>query len=174
MALTFNQVKPGDIILSLEMDKRGLYPIVEACKIIKTGKEYSDRIGNSYGRLIKLEVVDSTNDSFEVVLEADSNGSIYDRIFYSTDPGLILQELHVQKQRAQFVINNVPKYKTCIEECDKWINQLSNKPSSNETGISQVDPDFIRDSIKSEVQASMSPILEKITAMYNSLMGENK
>ena len=169
MAINFNQVKPGDIILSLEMNRRTLCPIMETCKVIRVSKEYTDRVGSNYGRLVKLEVTDSTQETYEVTLEAETNGSIFDKVFYSTSPDLIYQELQVQRQRAKAILDNKSKYELCIEECDKYMDFLV-PPSKPEPVNNIADKDTIQSLIQQEISKSIDPMKTMVTQMYESLI----
>lgn len=169
MAVNFNQVKPGDIILSLEMNRRTLCPIMETCKVIRVSKEYTDRVGSNFGRLVKLEVTDSTQETYEVTLEAETNGSIFDKVFYSTSPDLIYQELQVQRQKAKAILDNKSKYELCIEECDKYMDFLV-PPSKPEPVNTIADKDTIQSLIQQEINKSLDPMKTMITQMYESLI----
>lgn len=169
MATNFNQVKPGDIILSLEMNRRTLCPIMETCKVIRVSKEYTDRVGSNYGRLVKLEVTDSTQETYEVTLEAETNGSIFDKVFYSTSPDLIYQELQVQRQKAKAILDNKSKYELCIEECDKYMDFLV-PPSKPEPVNNIADKDTIQSLIQQEISKSLDPMKTMVTQMYESLI----
>lgn len=173
MATKFNELKPGDLILSLEMNRRTLCPILEPCKVLKVSKEFTDRVGNTYGRLVKLEIMDSTQESFEVTLEAESNGSIYDRVFYSTSPEDVYQELQLQKQKAQSVIDNIPKYKLCIEECDKAMMRIA--PPENNSPSKGISTQDIEQHIQSVISKQLEPVNQMVKTLYNSLVsGESK
>lgn len=169
MATNFNQVKPGDIILSLEMNRRTMCPIMETCKVIRVSKEYTDRVGSNYGRLVKLEVTDSTQETYEVTLEAETNGSIFDKVFYSTSPDLIYQELQVQRQRAKAILDNKSKYELCIEECDKYMDFLA-PPSKPEPVNNIADKDTLQSLIQQEISKSLDPMKTMVTQMYESLI----
>ena len=164
--MLFKEVQPGDIILGLEMNRRTLCPILEACRVIKVGKEFTDRVGGSYGRLIKLELIDSTQESYEVILEAETSGSIYDKIFYSTSPEAIFQEVQVQKQRAQATIDNMSKYKLCVEECDKIMLRLS--PQDHTPSAPNV-PNLDK-MVQEAVSKQIGPMSEMVKTLYDSLV----
>lgn len=164
--MKFKEVQPGDIVLGLEMNRRTLCPTLEICKVIRVGKEFTDRVGSSFGRLIRIELVDSTQESYEVVLESDTDGSIYDKVFYSTSPEAIFQEVQVQKQRAQATIDNINKYKLCVEECDKILLRLA--PQDHVQTTSNI-PDIDR-LVQEAVNKQISPMNEMIKTLYNSLM----
>ena len=171
MALKFNEVKPGDIILSLEMDRRSLCPILEACKILRVGKEFTDKVGSSFGRLIKLEVIDSTQESHEIIIESDSIVSVYDRVIYSTSPEEIYQELQVQKHKAQSIIDNTPKYELCVAECEKAMQQIYPKQSDS----NQVIPDTNLEQVINEaVKKQLDPINNMVKTLYDNLVSEPK
>lgn len=169
MAVNFNQVKPGDIILSLEMNRRTLCPIMETCKVIRVSKEYTDRVGSNFGRLVKLEVTDSTQETYEVTLEAETNGSIFDKVFYSTSPDLIYQELQVQRQKAKSILDNKSKYELCIEECDKYMDFLV-PPQKPEPVNNIADKDTLQSLIQQEISKSLDPMKTMVTQMYESLI----
>ena len=164
--MKFKEVQPGDIVLGLEMNRRTLCPTLEICKVIRVGKEFTDRVGSSFSRLVRIELVDSTQESYEVVLESDTDGSIYDKIFYSTSPEAIFQEVQVQKQRAQATIDNINKYKLCVEECDKILLKLA--PRDHVQTTSNI-PDIDR-LVQEAVNKQISPMNEMIKTLYNSLM----
>lgn len=164
--MKFKEVQPGDIVLGLEMNRRTLCPTLEICKVLRVGKEFTDRVGSSFGRLIRIELVDSTQESYEVVLESDTDGSIYDKVFYSTSPEAIFQEVQVQKQRAQATIDNISKYKLCVEECDKILLKLA--PQDHVQTTSNI-PDIDR-LVQEAVNKQISPMNEMIKTLYNSLI----
>lgn len=164
--MKFKEVQPGDIILGLEMNRRTLCPTLEVCKVLRVSKEFTDRVGNSFGRLVKIELVDSTQESYEVVLEADTEGSIYDKVFYSTSPEAVFQEVQVQKQRAQATIDNISKYKLCVEECDKIMLRLA--PQDHAQAQSNM-PDIDR-LVQEAVNKQLAPVSEMVKTIYDSLM----
>ena len=165
--MKFNELQPGDAILSLEMNRRTLCPILEVCKVIRVSKEFTDRVGNSFGRLVKLEITDSTQESYEVTLEADTNGSIFDRVFYSTSPEIVFQEVQIQKQRAQSTIDNMSKYKLCVEECDKIMLKLAPKDSNNQAPQNAPDLDKL---VQEAVSKHIAPVSEMVKTLYDSLL----
>lgn len=169
MAINFNQVKPGDILLSLEMNRRTLCPIMETCKVIRVSKEFTDRVGSNFGRLVKLEVTDSTQETYEVTLEAETNGSIFDKVFYSTSPDIIYQELQVQRHRAKAILDNKSKYELCVEECDKYMAVLV-PPQKPEPVNNIPDKDTLQNLIQQEISKSLDPMKNMVTQMYESLM----
>lgn len=164
--MKFKEVQPGDIILGLEMNRRTLCPTLEVCKVLRVSKEFTDRVGNSFGRLVKIELVDSTQESYEVVLEADTEGSIYDKVFYSTSPEAVFQEVQVQKQRAQATIDNISKYKLCVEECDKIMLRLA--PQDHAQAKSNM-PDIDR-LVQEAVNKQLAPVSEMVKALHDSLV----
>jgi len=169
-ARTFKELNPGDLIMSLEMNRRTLCPIVEVCKVIRIGKEYSDRVGQSYGRLINLELTDSLQESFEVALESEVDTSIFDRVVYSTSPEVIYRELQIQKQKAKSFLDNRSKYELCIEECDKAMMKIAPQEAAKPTA-DFTTPD-IQALIKKEIENSINPINKMVSEMYQSLMPE--
>lgn len=163
--MKFKEVQPGDIILGLEMNRRTLCPTLEVCKVLRVSKEFTDRVGNSFGRLVKIELVDSTQESYEVVLEADNEGSIYDKVFYSTSPEAVFQEVQVQKQRAQATIDNINKYKLCVEECDKIMLKLAPKDHAQaQSNIQDIDR-----LVQEAVNKQLAPVSEMVKTLYDSL-----
>ena len=170
MAKNFKDVQPGDLVLSLEMNRRTLLPLMEVCRVMRIGKEFTDKVGSGYGRLIKVELADSTQETFEVVLESETNTSIYDKVVYSTSPEVIYQEVGIQKQKAKAVIENLSKYKLCIEECDKIQLKLAPPEEVQKPQGSSLTNQDIQDMIKREIEASLTPMTDMVTKMYNSLM----
>lgn len=166
----FNELKTGDLVLSLEMNRRMLCPIFEVCKVLKIGKEYTGRMSDDkFSRLIKLELVDSTNNSYEVVLEAETNSSIFDKVYYTTSPEAVYNEVAIQKQKALAVLQNRKKYEACVEECDNILKRLSpESPKENAQQVQATEAN-IKNIIREEVGTILEPTMQKIDILYNSL-----
>lgn len=167
----FNEIKPGDLVLSLEMNRRMLCPIFEVCKVLRVGQEYTGRMSDDkFTRLIKLELMDSTNNSYEVVVEAETDGSIYDKVYYTTSPEAIYNEVTVQKQKALSIIQNIKKYEACVEECSNIQAKLL--PEDKKGSIQSQQNIDIKEIIHEEIGNILAPTLKKIDILYKSLTNE--
>lgn len=171
----FKNLKPGDIILSLEMNRRMLCPVFEVCRVLRIGEEYTGRVNDDkFSRLLKLELLDSNRSNFEISVEPDHDGSIYDKVYYTTSPESVYNEVLIQKQKAEAILQNHKKYEACIEECNSILAKLSPEEPSNKQDKYVKSAD-VKSLIQEEVKNILDPISKKIDSLYNSLMSnENK
>ena len=167
--MKFSEVRPGDLILTLEQDRRSQFPIFDTAKVNKISQpSYRRTNGNdNLVQVVMLTLTDSTG-TLEVWVPLEAEDTIYDKVYLTPNPSLIQQEILVQKSRARSVLANVDRYKAIDAECDKILALLNpNTPPTNSVqGVSnQVVADL---ATKVELQGKM---LEKI---YKSLFKEEE
>ena len=131
--MKFAELRQGDVLLSLEQDRRG-FPYCDMAQIQRISAPTTGRIGSEghYQQVVEMTISDSTG-TYKITVPADAEESIYERIYYTANPRLIVQEMNVQKSRVKQILDNTDLYKAIYKECDKIIGRISqaSAPSEN-------------------------------------------
>ena len=131
--MKFAELRQGDVLLSLEQDRRG-FPYCDMAQIQRISAPTTGRIGNEghYQQIVDMTVSDSMG-TYKITVPADAEESIYERIYYTTNPRLIVQGMNVQKSRVKQILDNTDLYKAIYKECDNIIGRISqtSAPSEN-------------------------------------------
>lgn len=149
--MKFSDIRNGDSILTLEQDRRSQFPIFDIAKVQKISQPTYQRMeDNSMVQVVTMTVTDTTG-TFNIVVPLDREDTIYDKIYFTTNPNLIVQEIMVQKSRAQDILSNVDRYKAIDAECDKILARLMpNQPNTRPVANPEINPEFMQRFSKTE------------------------
>lgn len=168
--MKFSEVRPGDLVLTLEQDRRSQFPIFDTAKVNKISQPSYRRVNGNDNlvQVVVLTLTDSTG-TLEVVVPLDAEDTIYDKVYVTPNPSLIQQEILVQKSRAQSILANVDRYKAIDAECDKILAMLNPNQNTQPTQNYQASIQAVADlSAKVEAQGNM------IERIYQSLFKESE
>lgn len=177
--MKFTELRTGDVLFILEQDRRTQYPIFDTGKIIKISEpKYDKDPSGEYSQVIAMTIQDSVGTSVIAVPLAGVD-AIYDKVYYTPNPDLILQEMQTQRARAQNVIDNVPRYEAIAAECDKIsarINKLIGRPDS-EKGVEAATHEGLSKEVDqrlSNLEAMVGNIYEYFKTNDNNSNGKNE
>lgn len=173
----FSQVKEGDILFTLERSKRLLYPLFDMVKVIKVGSEKTSSIPTEkdyiFKRVVDLLVIDQDGNQYEISLESAKDESIYDKVYYTTNPEFVVKEVTLCKHSLDSVISNINRYKAASDECGKILDylqqgQVNNIPQSpTEINIKSI----IQEEVKKAMQG-IQPTLDSTKEMMEKIHNE--
>lgn len=124
--LIFQKVQKGEMIFTLEKDRRSGYPIFDTARIVKVGESKPMASGAKDGFVNSVElVIQDSVSQLTVYLPSQSDEGIYNGVYYTTDVVNIINEVTMQKHNALNILNNRPKFEAIVSECDNII-QLTN------------------------------------------------
>lgn len=130
--LIFQKVQKGEMIFTLEKDRRSGYPIFDTARIVKVGESKPMASGAKDGFVNSVElVIQDSVSQLTVYLPSQSDEGIYNGVYYTTDVVNIINEVTMQKHNALNILNNRPKFEAIVSECDNilgLINNLSESP----------------------------------------------
>lgn len=130
--LIFQKVQKGDIIFTLEKDRRSGYPIFDQARILKVGESKPMASNGKEGFVNSIElVIQDSISQVTIYLPATVNEGIYNGIYYTTNLGNIINEVNMQKQNALNILNNTPKFEAIVSECDKILGSINESNSKN-------------------------------------------
>lgn len=117
--MKFKSLQRGDLVFTLERDRRSMYPIFDRAKVVKVGesKPRANENGDGFSNLIEIVLQDSIG-TVTVYLPSDGNEGIYNNVYYTLIGSNIVNEVSLQRSQALGIINNVGKYENIIKECD--------------------------------------------------------
>lgn len=122
--LIFQKLQKGEVIFTLEKDRRSGYPIFDTARIVKVGESKPMASGAKDGFVNSVElVIQDSVSQLTIYLPSQSDEGIYNGVYYTTDVVNIINEVTMQKQNALNILNNRPKFEAIVSECD---NQLTN------------------------------------------------
>lgn len=169
--MKFSEVRQGDVLLTLEQDRRSQFPIFDIATVQKISNPGYQRMGNesSMVQVVTMTITDSTG-TFPVIVPLDGEDTVYDKIYITPNPQLIRQEIWVQKSRAQQVLSNIDRYKAIDTECDKILARLDPNQQPNTINSGRELPNSITADLAQKVDLQ-GKMLEKI---YKSLFKEGE
>ena len=129
--LIFQKVQKGEMIFTLEKDRRSGYPIFDTARIIKVGESKPMASGAKDGFVNSVElVIQDSVSQLTVYLPSQSDEGIYNGVYYTTDVVNIINEVTMQKHNALNILNNRPKFEAIVSECDNILNSINQSPSA--------------------------------------------
>lgn len=126
--MIFQKLQKGDIIFSLERDRRALYPIFDQARILKVGesKPMASMVKDGFVNSLELVIQDSVS-QITIYLPSQAEEGIYNGIYYTTNLDNIVSEVSNQRQNAVNILNNRERYETIVSECDKILGSINYK-----------------------------------------------
>lgn len=129
--LIFQKVQKGEVIFTLEKDRRSGYPIFDTVRIVKVGESKPMASGAKDGFVNSVElVIQDSVSQLTVYLPSQSDEGIYNGVYYTTDVVNIINEVTMQKHNALNILNNRPKFEAIVSECDNILNSINQSPSA--------------------------------------------
>lgn len=123
--LIFQKVQKGEMIFTLEKDRRSGYPIFDTARIVKVGESKPMASGAKDGFVNSVElVIQDSVSQLTIYLPSQSDEGIYNGVYYTTDIVNIINEVTMQKQNALNILNNRPKFEAIVSECDNILNSI--------------------------------------------------
>lgn len=128
--MIFQKLQKGDVIFSLERDRRALYPIFDQARILKVGesKPMASMVKDGFVNSLELVIQDSVS-QITVYLPSQAEEGIYNGIYYTTNLDNIVSEVSNQRQNAVNILNNRERYEAIVSECDKILGSINKEPS---------------------------------------------
>lgn len=102
--LIFQKVQKGEMIFTLEKDRRSGYPIFDTARIVKVGESKP--------------------------MASNGKEGIYNGTYYTTNLDNIINEVSMQKQNALNILNNKAKFEAVVSECDNILGLINNRSES--------------------------------------------
>jgi hypothetical protein len=177
--MKFKSLQRGDLVFTLERDRRSMYPIFDRAKVVKVGesKARANENGDGFSNLIEIVLQDSIG-TVTVYLPSDGHEGIYNNVYYTLIGSNIVNEVSLQRSQALGIINNVGKYENIIKECDNILamfeecdNILAMFENKEPTHSSQFNEEFA--SFRKDVVSVLQSQQQAINLMMDSL-GLNK
>lgn len=177
--MKFKSLQRGDLVFTLERDRRSMYPIFDRAKVVKVGesKARANENGDGFSNLIEIVLQDPIG-TVTVYLPSDGNEGIYNNVYYTLIGSNIVNEVSLQRSQALGIINNVGKYENIIKECDNILamfeecdNILAMFENKEPTNGSQFNEEFV--SFRKDVVSVLQSQQQAINLMMDSL-GLNK
>lgn len=167
--MKFKSLQRGDLVFTLERDRRSMYPIFDRAKVVKVGesKPRANENGDGFSNLIEIVLQDAIG-TVTVYLPSDGNEGIYNNVYYTLIGSNIINEVSLQRSQALGIINNVGKYENIVKECDNILAMFENKEP---THSSQFNEEFA--SFRKDVVSVLQSQQQAINLMMDSL-GLNK
>lgn len=126
--LIFQKVQKGEMIFTLEKDRRSGYPIFDTARIVKVGESKPMASGAKDGFVNSVElVIQDSVSQLTIYLPSQSDEGIYNGVYYTTDVVNIINEVTMQKQNALNILN---KFEAIVSECDNILNSINQSPSA--------------------------------------------
>lgn len=139
--LIFQKVQKGDMIFTLEKDRRSGYPIFDQARVLKVGESKPMASNGKEGFVNSIElVIQDSISQITIYLPTNVNEGIYNGTYYTTNLDNIINEVSMQKQNALNILNNKAKFEAIVSECDNIlnsINQSSSAPSKPAPGFEE-------------------------------------
>lgn len=142
--LIFQKVQKGEMIFTLEKDRRSGYPIFDIARIVKVGESKPMASGAKDGFVNSVElVIQDSVSQLTIYLPSQSDEGIYNGVYYTTDVANIINEVTMQKQNALNILNNRPKFEAIVSECDNILNSnILNSINQSPSAPSKPAPGF--------------------------------
>lgn len=129
--LIFQKLQKGEVIFTLEKDRRSGYLIFDTAKIVKVGESKPMASGTKDGFVNSIElVIQDSVSQLTIYLPSQSDEGIYNGVYYTTDIVNIINEVTIQKQNALNILNNRPKFEAVVSECDNILNSINQSQSA--------------------------------------------
>ena len=129
--LIFQKVQKGEMIFTLEKDRRSGYPIFDTARIVKVGESKPMASGAKDGFVNSVDlVIQDSLSQLTIYLPSQSDEGIYNGVYYTTDVVNIINEVTMQKHNALNILNNRPKFEAIVSECDNILNSINQSPSA--------------------------------------------
>lgn len=129
--LIFQKVQKGDMIFTLEKDRRSGYPIFDQARVLKVGESKPMASNGKEGFVNSIElVIQDSISQITIYLPTNVNEGIYNGTYYTTNLDNIINEVSMQKQNALNILNNRPKFEAIVSECDNILNSINQSPSA--------------------------------------------
>lgn len=129
--LIFQKLQKGEVIFTLEKDRRSGYPIFDSARVMKVGESKPMASGAKDGFVNSVElVIQDSVSQLTVYLPSQSDEGIYNGVYYTTDIVNIINEVTMQKQNALSILNNRQKFEAIVSECDNILGSI-NQPESS-------------------------------------------
>lgn len=129
--LIFQKLQKGEVIFTLEKDRRSGYPIFDTAKIVKVGESKPMASGTKDGFVNSIElVIQDSISQITIYLPTNVNEGIYNGTYYTTNLDNIINEVSMQKQNALNILNNKAKFEAVVSECDNILGLINNRSES--------------------------------------------
>lgn len=126
--LIFQKVQKGDMIFTLEKDRRSGYPIFDQARVLKVGKSKPMASNGKEGFVNSIElVIQDSISQITIYLPTNVNEGIYNGTYYTTNLDNIINEVSMQKQNALNILNNKAKFEAVVSECDNILGLINNR-----------------------------------------------
>lgn len=124
--LIFQKLQKGEVIFTLEKDRRSGYPIFDSARVMKVGESKPMVSGAKDGFVNSVElVIQDSVSQLTVYLPSQSDEGIYNGVYYTTDIVNIINEVTMQKQNALSILNNRQKFEAIVSECDNILGSIN-------------------------------------------------
>lgn len=115
--LIFQKLQKGEVIFTLEKDRRSGYPIFDTAKIVKVGESKPMASGTKDGFVNSIElVIQDSVSQLTIYLPSQSDEGIYNGVYYTTD--------------IVNILNNRSKFEAVVSECDNILNSINQSQSA--------------------------------------------
>lgn len=129
--LIFQKLQKGEVIFTLEKDRRSGYPIFDTAKIVKVGESKPMASGTKDGFVNSIElVIQDSVSQLTIYLPSQSDEGIYNGVYYTTNLDNIINEVSMRKQNALNILNNKAKFEAVVSECDNILGLINNRSES--------------------------------------------
>lgn len=129
--LIFQKVQKGDMIFTLERDRRSGYPIFDQARVLKVGESKPMASNGKEGFVNSIElVIQDSISQITIYLPTNVNEGIYNGTYYTTNLDNIINEVSMQKQNALNILNNKAKFEAVVSECDNILGLINNRSES--------------------------------------------
>lgn len=129
--LIFQKVQKGDMIFTLEKDRRSGYPIFDQVRVLKVGESKPMASNGKEGFVNSIElVIQDSISQITIYLPTNVNEGIYNGTYYTTNLDNIINEVSMQKQNALNILNNKAKFEAVVSECDNILGLINNRSES--------------------------------------------
>lgn len=129
--LIFQKVQKGDMIFTLEKDRRSGYPIFDQARVLKVGESKPMASNGKEGFVNSIElVIQDSISQITIYLPTNVNEGIYNGTYYTTNLDNIINEVSMQKQNALNILNNKAKFEAVVSECDNILDLINNRSES--------------------------------------------
>lgn len=164
--MKFKSLQRGDLVFTLERDRRSMYPIFDRAKVVKVGesKPRANENGDGFSNLIEI-VLHYYIGTVTVYLPSDGNEGIYNNVYYTLIGSNIINEVSLQRSQALGIINNVVgKYENIVKECDNILAMFENKEPTNGSQFNEEFASFRKDvvSVLQSQQQAINLIMDSL------------
>ena len=138
--LIFQKVQKGDMIFTLEKDRRSGYPIFDQARVLKVGESKPMASNGKEGFVNSIElVIQDSISQITIYLPTNVNEGIYNGTYYTTNLDNIINEVSMQKQNALNILNNKAKFEAVVSECDNILNSINQSQSAQSRPAPEFD-----------------------------------